>query len=364
MGAALDKKTGRIQGYFERPLGKVTLGIDGIVDEVWQIVASRTGPDEYELYGKMKAFTQALYECGEGGFSNEIVRKRLSYGGFTANTGKAVRMLGAKPVLLGMFGDGGKVHKVFEEFDTDSGYRLFNVGSAPVCHIFEFGDGKIIFPWMQDRNRFNWESLAAAMPREAMDEAFGGTDVLGLGYWSSMQAFDSIVSKLCGRYGIKRMFFDFADIRKRSRQALDQTLQLLKKLNEQVPMTLSLNENEAELLYSGMGRAFAPESAELDTAYIRQQIGLDELIVHTPYFAVASSVNEGTALSMQRHCENPVITTGAGDNFNGGYIVASSVKGCLPLSERLLVGNAVTAFYVRCGHSPDKEGLFNELNNY
>jgi len=80
---------------------------------------------------------------------------------------------------------------------------------------------------------------------------------------------------------------------------------------------------------------------------------LDELIVHTPDWAAGASASEGAAFVPQNRCEQPVKTTGAGDNFNGGYMAAN--LGCgdekLTLPERLHVANLTTGYYVRNGHT-------------
>ena len=53
---------------------------------------------------------------------------------------------------------------------------------------------------------------------------------------------------------------------------------------------------------------------------IRKKTGLDELIVHTPYFAAIASNSEGAAAVQQNYCANPVRTTGAGGTLSGGYM--------------------------------------------
>jgi len=355
----------RINDYFDKLEGKITLGIDGFVDEVWQILSKRTGRRDYVLFDKMRDFAKSVHDCGEGGYANEIIRKRRSYGGFTANTGKAVGRLGGNPTLIGMFGKD-TVDPVFREFQDT--YNLITVADPAVCQIFEFVDGKLMLPFIEETMDFNWEVLAAALPREALAAAFDA-DIVAIGYWSQIPAFDDLVTKLCENFLIegrcRRMFYDFADIRKRDQASLEHTLSVLAGLNYKMPMILSLNEHEAGLLFSYMGRSFNwedPNNAEKDIDYVRLQAGLDELIVHTPYFAVASTAGEGTVTVVQKYCSNPVITTGAGDNFNGGYLAASLGKGQLSLAERLFVGNAVTGFYVRNGYSPNRTELKGEMH--
>lgn len=354
----------RITEYFNKPGAKVTLGIDGYIDEVWQIVETRKSAAEYKLYDKINDFTKAV--DGTGGSLNEIIRKRRSYGGFTCNTGKAVGRLGCDLTMLGMFGKD-TIEPLYQEFQAN--YKMFSVGNPGVGEVFEFLDGKIMLTHTEETSSVSWSQLTSSLSMDTLSTIFGKADIVGLGYWALLRNFDDLATKLCEHFLEKgkcsRLFFDFSDIRKHKKQALLDTLNTLYPLNKKVPMTLSVNEHEAKLLFSYMGRGFAqddPKSAEKDIDHVRQQTGLDELVVHTPYFSVASTVSEEVATVIQRYCKDPVITTGAGDNFNGGYVAASALKGELNLAERLLVGNATTGYYIRHGYSPDKAGLRNEIN--
>jgi hypothetical protein len=152
----------------------------------------------------------------------------------------------------------------------------------------------------------------------------------------------------------------------RPKDDLLHTFSVLSLLNEHIPMTLSLNEHEGKILFSYMGRDFTWDEplpdTEKDMEYVRRQTGLDELIIHTPFFALGASADEGTAIVKQRNAEETIITTGAGDNFNGGYLSACVQKGVLSFRERLFTANAVTGSYVRNGISPDKMALKLEMD--
>jgi sugar/nucleoside kinase (ribokinase family) len=91
----------------------------------------------------------------------------------------------------------------------------------------------------------------------------------------------------------------------------------------------------------------------------REKIGFDELVVHTPDFAVASSASEGEAYAIQERQTNIIRLAGAGDSFNGGYLCAS--LGNLPLKERLVMANAVTAFFVTHATGPTKDQLLAQI---
>jgi sugar/nucleoside kinase (ribokinase family) len=91
----------------------------------------------------------------------------------------------------------------------------------------------------------------------------------------------------------------------------------------------------------------------------REKIGFDELVVHTPDFAVASSAAEGEAYALQDRQTNVVRLAGAGDSFNGGFLCAS--LGDLELKERLIIANAATSFFVTHATAPTKQELINQI---
>lgn len=353
--------TERLEAYFNKKGGKVTLCIDAFVDEVWQVISMRKDDGEYKLYDKMQDFAKAIYDSGTGGHTNEVVLKRRSYGGFTCNTGKLVSRLGFDLTMVGMYGKDG-IDPVYQPFQENC--NLISIGNPGKTQIFEFLDGKVMLAYVEEINNINWEQLLSTVKWEVLQATFKEADIIGLGYWSFLRHFDELIAKLYDNFvttgNCKRLFFDFADIRKKEKHLLLNTLKKLAVLNKQVPITLSLNEHEASLLFSYMGRPFVYNDisrAGENINYIREQTGLDELVVHTPYFAAAATATEGSAVVSQIYCENPVITTGAGDNFNGGYLAASVRKGELNLKERLLAGNAATGFYVQNGYSPDTAEL-------
>lgn len=356
----------KITEYLEKPGGKITLGIHSCIEEIWEIIATRKTRDDYIVYTKMQDFAKDVLACGAGGYSNEITLKRRSYGGFVTNTGKAVSRLGGDLTLIGLFGTD-TIDPVFEEFQE--AHTLLSVGNPTGGATYEFSDGKIMFPYIDNIVDFNWTTMKNALPWDQIEKAFREAEIIGLGYWSLMPAFDEIIENISnhflGNSKCKRLFFDFADLRKRDTDSLKYTLEKLAVINKKTPITLSLNEHEAEMLFSRFGEDFDGEQTVTETAMynLREKTGLDEIVVHTPYFAAVSSYLEGIAIIPQRHCENPVRTTGAGDNFNGGYMVAGVFPGELNLSERLFVGNATTGFFVREGYPPDVSELVQEMND-
>jgi fructose-1-phosphate kinase PfkB-like protein len=195
---------------------------------------------------------------------------------------------------------------------------------------------------------------------------FSDVDILGLGYWSLTANFDNLFKGFMKQYETmkppSRMFFDFADIKKKSNDAFLTSLNLIQSYNDTLPMTLSVNEHEVLELMSRIGvepPALTPESIAPKLNEVRRKIQFDEVVVHTPEFAVASSASEGEASALQDRQSNVVRLAGAGDSFNGGYLCAS--LGDLPLKKRLVMANAATAFFVTQATGPTQEQLIAQI---
>jgi hypothetical protein len=294
--------------------------------------------------------------------ANELIKKRRSCGWFTANTGRAIGKLNMSTIMMGMYGKE-VMDPIFNEFKERC--TLISLGDPVISNVLEFTDGKIMMPYLNELLNFTWSDLVNLLGDEKLKNIFANADIVSLGYWSNMPTFDEFITKLNDNYLIekspKRMFFDFANIKKRSVEAIKETFVVLGNLNDKIPMTLSLNEHEAVLLFSYYDKELSedPETVAKTAAAIREQINLDELIIHTPHYAVAASKSEGIAISMQDYCLNPAITTGAGDTFNGGYICSSI--GDLNISERLAMSNATTRFYITNGFPPNRDELIEEI---
>lgn len=342
--------------------GKVLLGCDGFVDEVYQIVDVRKNLAEYTGMDDMRTFGELVVKRSGGGLGLEIIPKRRCSGGFTPNTGRVAAFLGLKPTLVGLYG-AKEIDPAFEEFVDNC--NLVSLGDSAVTLVFEFTNGKILLSALKSVANLTWADFTAHFPGGKLDALFAGVDILGLGYWSLTPDFDNFLAGMVARYeqakAPRRMFFDFADIKKKSQESFFASLALLKQFNGKIPMTMSLNEHEGADLFARFGIACKEEPAALaaDLKTVREKIGIDELVVHTPHFAVASHSTEGEAHARQEFQRNVIRTAGAGDTFNGGYLCAS--LGSLPLKERLVVANATTAFFVTRATAPTKQELLAQI---
>lgn len=345
--------------------GKVLLGCDGFVDETYEIVEVRESLHAFTPMRNLRQFGELLVERSDGGVGVELVPKRRCEGGFGINTGRIAAILGIKPILPGLYG-AKSIDPAFVEFEESC--EIISLGDPALTIALEFGDGKVLMSNLVAVSSLTWQDFESRFGAEKLKELFSGLDILGLGYWSLTADFDGFFKGFMRQYEDgstkppRRMFFDFADIKKKSAESFIETLELIKPYNCKIPMTLSLNEHEVLELCSRIG----VEAGELSPAEIastltvaRERIGFDELVVHTPEFAAASNATDGEAFAMQELQSNVVRSAGAGDSFNGGYLCAS--LGDLPIKERLVMANAATAFFVTHGTGPTKEELIAQI---
>ncbi|MBB6479873.1 PfkB family carbohydrate kinase [Spirochaeta isovalerica] len=353
----------RYRDYINNVSGNMLFGCDGFVDETYEIVEERQNLTRYSAMGKLKDFGELLVARADGGVGLEIVAKRRCEGGFGINTGRIAGILGLNVTLPGLFGKN-EIDPAFAEFKEYC--NLQSVGDPALTLVFEFGDGKVLMSDLQAVSSLTWADVEKHFGKEKLKEMFTGVDVLGLGYWSLTADFDGIFQGFMDQYETveapRRMFFDFADIKKKSGEAFSRSLRLIASYNDRIPMTFSLNEHEVFELFRRVGveePENTPAAIAPALAIAREKVGFDELIVHTPEFAVGSSATEGEAYAIQDRQTEVVRTAGAGDSFNGGYVSAS--LGDLSLKERLVIANGATAFFVTHATGPTKEQLIAQI---
>jgi len=349
--------------FLQNIRGKILLGCDGFVDETYQIVQVRKSQTEFTPMKKLREFGELIVARGDGGVGMELVPKRRCEGGFGINTGRVAAFLGLKPCLPGLYG-GQAIDPAYEEFKDIC--ELVSLGDPALTIALEFGDGKVLMSNLAAVSNLTWEDFKKHFGEAKLKELFSDVAILGLGYWSLTANFDGLFKGFMEQYETltppRRMFFDFADIKKKSSESFLLSLEMIRSYNSKIPMTFSLNEHEVLELFSRIGvasPALEPAAIAAALTVARQKIGFDELVVHTPEFAAASNTTEGEAYAIQDRQSNVIRLAGAGDSFNGGFLCAS--LGNLPLKERLVMANAVTAFFVTHATAPTKEQLLAQI---
>ncbi|MDO4572081.1 MAG: carbohydrate kinase family protein, partial [Clostridia bacterium] len=156
----------------------------------------------------------------------------------------------------------------------------------------------------------------------------------------------------------KTMFFDLADPEKRTREDILGALARLRAFREAgFTVALGLNRKEACEISEALNRPVADyraEPLEALTRFLYDALGLDCVAVH-PVDRAACATEAGYFEAEGPYCAAPRLTTGAGDNFNAGFVFGW-LQG-FPPGMCLTLGTAVSGYYVRNCHSPDRDEI-------
>ncbi len=343
------------------------LGFDGYVDSLYSLVQSRMNAKKWTRMESMKSFGELLIEVAGSSANIERVLKKRIFGGFAPNTCRALNAFGTKIYLIAALG-----HPKLNEFY----YQLPEVESISISNPgqtlgLEFDDGKVMITDFTPILNIDWKMLMDNVKLGKLIKIIEASDIMGFGHWALIPNLNDIWQHFLdelfpsiSNLKEKIFFVDIADIRKRSRQDLLDLIKILQKIDQLVPVMLSANDLEAHFLSKVLDnvKTFAPYR-ENSTDYIdggkrlNTEMKLSYLVIHSPHFATISTVEEHYWIT-EGFTSKPKFTVGAGDYFHSGTVLGLSC-GLTP-PEAILMGNALTAIFVRTGNSPN----FNQLSQF
>jgi hypothetical protein len=248
----------------------------------------------------------------------------------------------------------------------------------------EFEDGKIMLGRLA-MTTLDWNCLTTHCSQELLKSFFTRCDLLGMVNWTQIPHLASIWRELLqnylpthdtGRFASaertssdtvssfgKRpfLFVDLADPQKRTLEDKCLMLQQLSAFEKFYQVILGLNEKESEEMASVLkipSNDKGPEALKTRAEAIRSQNKLSACVIHPVAYAVCAT-REGTFYHEGPHCQNPVITTGAGDHFNAGFCFGQVLG--FSATESLLLGVSNSGYYVRNAKSATLPELANFL---
>jgi len=356
----------------EKSLSKKTifLGLDAYVDSLYSLARVRESLENWEKMDSMKEFGERVIEVAGSSANVERILKRKISGGFAPNTCKGINGLGVNVRLMAAIGYP-KIDENFQSLADKASIKAIPFANPGETVGLEFNDGKIMLTDFENIYKINWDLLVERLGMIKIIQNIEASDTMGFGHWSLLLEMDDIWEHLIDEVfpsitnlKDKLFFVDLADIKKRNKEAILDMLKLLKKIDEHIPVMLSLNDQEA----SDISKALETVK-EIDThkenfedyieggRLLNDDIGISYLIIHSPHFATISTKDNHYWVT-EAYTSKPRYTTGAGDHFHSG--AAAGLTCGLSPSEAILIGNALTAVFVRTGISPN----FNELSNF
>jgi hypothetical protein len=237
--------------------------------------------------------------------------------------------------------------------------KIHSLGRAAQTTCLEYTDGKVMLNDISACAEVTWEGLLACVGADALDAELKSARFISAVNWGKLPHAGVIWSNLAARLGplgvpAKRVlyFMDLADFEARPFADRAELLGRLEPITRQCETILSFNLKEAWQMAEVFGGAYhgrkdAATVADL-TAYLRRHIAVDRVIVH-PNDGAACASAHGTVYVPGPYCADPLISTGAGDNFGAGC-VAAALQG-LDDTGIVLAGNCASGHFIRSGRS-------------
>lgn len=373
---------------------RAVIGFDGFIDSIIQVVDKRhsMSRDGYTPIRTIGDFSGRAAAAAGKSANIELVSIQDRFGGNGPLLAGALGRLGLPVTYIGAVGQPEaptSLHPIFRAFAERC------VAVLPVCppaftDALEFEDGKLMLNRAANVQGLDWEMLKRTIGLNRIRAIVAESSLVGMVNWTVMGGVNSIwrglrdevlgenskVQRSGAAPSNRSIFIDLTDPAKRTDADVAEALGLLRELNTRTPVTLGLNQSEAERVARVSGsdvfdRLRNRPLSELITAAavdVRSRLGLAAVVIHPREGAAATDDAGHTAWFDGPFTRSPKLSTGAGDHFNGGYSFAATLglgdsrpDGGLAL--RLAIGCAVSGAYVRDAESPTRSRLIDFLRD-
>ena len=343
------------------------LGLDGFVDEIIAVVDERQNAREYSRIPTIAALAERIGAAAGRSTNIELVTTRTKLGGNGPIMANALAAFGVKVTYLGALGHP-TMHPVFDEFAQRA--EVHTIADPGRTDALEFEDGKLLFGKMFPLAEVTWANIEKHGKRPLVERQMASASLVGFVNWTMLPYMSDIwatmQAEVCPRLtGPRRwMFFDLADPEKRPLAERKRAIELIVAFQKHFECILGLNEKEAFEVGEVLGLAgFGHGRPDLQalTAALRKQIPVNTIVVHPTRHALACSGGAVDDLDGP-FVAKPLITTGAGDHFNSGFVLGKLLG--LTNAQALLCGVSTSGFYVRTGRSPSVADVAGLMRNW
>jgi sugar/nucleoside kinase (ribokinase family) len=161
-------------------------------------------------------------------------------------------------------------------------------------------------------------------------------------------------------------FFDLADPEKRTKEDIFHAMKLIGKFEQKFRTILGLNEKELYEIAAVFDVAVddklsSEEKLAKTIKTVYDCLGIYCLVVH-PVKSASCCIGGEVFHVDGPYCAKPVLTTGAGDNFNAGFCLGQTL-GLTPL-QSLTLGVSTSGYYVRNAKSPTFEDVIGFVGDW
>lgn len=338
------------------------IGFDGTTDEILSVVDQRQTAENFRPLPTILSLGERISDAAGKSCNLELVLKQRKIGGNGPILAVALLEGHHAITYVGTLGEPGRLEPLFASL-TDRCEAVYSLGPSSTTWALEFDDGKVLLGRLEAFHAITLQNILSQVAPKQWLELHERCDLFVSGNWTMLLETNliwrTLAEEVCPQLTERPrwMFVDLADPAKRSDADLKEALSLLRKIEGKYQVVLGLNESEARRIGKVCG--VAPESSEPEAlqklaSEIYQKIGVSHVVIHATQFAVAAD-SKGCYYAEGPYCEKPLLTTGAGDNFNAGY--CNGLLLGLGTEGALITGVATSGYYVSNAKSPTMEEL-------
>lgn len=337
----------------------IVAGLDGFVDEIIHVVDKREDHFNFKRIETIEGFAKRIGSYAGLSGNIELVPHQVKLGGNGPIYANMLLEQGHKITYIGALGCG-NVHPVFDEF-ANACEKVITFTEPGHTDALEFLDGKLMLGKMNNLIDVSWNNLLKYISLQELRDTLDNSKLIACNNWTMLGQMNSIfegINKLFKKMANPPgLFIDLADPAKRTAEDIAEVLDLLSGMQTRV--ILSMNLNESKIISNVLG--IAEEHITQRAGRIRDMLNLTAVVIH-PVDGAAAVTADGAAWVEGPFTANPKLTTGAGDNFNAGF--SHGWINNIPLAGCVATGVCTSGFYVRNGHSPNKDQLLSFMESW
>lgn len=333
---------------------KMIIGFDGFIDEIIHAVDKRMDSTHFTRIDTMLQFAKRIEKAAGLSTNIELFPVIEKIGGNGPIMANALSQHESKITYIGALGLP-NVHPVFLGMPKNA--KLVSIAQAAHTDALEFLDGKLMLGKMSCLNDVNYPNLIRAVGKDNLIQMMNEVDLFATVNWSMLphmtDIWESIHDEILPFIDVRTkkpiFFVDLADPEKREHQEIKRALDLLKSYNKVFDVVLGLNKKEAYDIASILHLADEKASLEEVNRKLFDYMQIYCVVIH-PVDQSCTVIDQAFYHDFGPLAKKPKLTTGAGDNFNAGFVFGL-ILGLNP-DDSLRLGMATSGFYVRQAKSP------------
>lgn len=333
------------------------IGFDGFIDKVVKPVKTKSNYST-TFYDTIDEFIAKIEQSKGSSGQIELKPVRVKIGGNAPIFANALGRLGVRSCCIGACGYP-VLDDLFESVNRNC--ELITVLNPGVSQALEFKGSKLILSELDIFDNYNWSYIKTHSDLDKIRMAVSSAGICAFLDWANLPHSSDIwygvlndIIRATGRKDYL-FLFDLCDPWKKTKQEINELLELISSFSSYGKVTLGVNENETLRVWSAITdkldngtTPYRPDVVEA-AQFLYKFMNIEWLLVHT--IDQCLLIHKKGKVQMEGHLvTQPKVLTGAGDNLNAGFTLALLTG--MTQEQCVLLGMAASGAYIANGFSP------------